>query len=162
MRPSYLSPRLLAGLAAAAAIAALASCGDGGSSTPPKEFQAEANRVCRDLEGQLIRIQRTVPPTADQAEKQAAAVVDVSQQALDNLRQIEPPEDLKETYKRYLDAREKAIGFVEDSRDAAAHNDSRAYVRGKLRLAAGQPTRRQLALELGLSVCSRVSVKAGK
>jgi hypothetical protein len=160
MRTPQLTPRFLAGLAGAAAIAALASCG-GGSSVSPQEFQTQANRVCRDVERQLDRIQVTVPATADQAEKQAGAVVDVSEQGLGNLRKIEPPDDVQSTYDRYLDAREKAIRLIEDARDAAAENDADAYVRAKRRLAAEQPSRRQLALQLNLSACSRPSLPSG-
>ena len=145
------------GLAAVLAAAALAACG-GGDALTPEQFRADANKVCRDLEKNLGRIQRRVPSTADLAEKQASAIVDISQQALGNLRKIEAPEELGDAYTRYLDARERAIGFAEDSRDAAANNDSDGYVRGKRRLAAGQPARREQALRLGLSACSRPSV----
>jgi hypothetical protein len=154
--------RILAGVACAAAIAALGACGGGGDSVSPQQFKAEANKVCREVEDHLDRIQKTMPTSADQAEKQAAAIVDVSDQALGNLRRIDPPEDLKPTYERYLGAREKAIGFIEDARDAAADNDSNAYVRAKRRLAAAQPMRRQLALLLDLNACSRPSVPTGK
>jgi hypothetical protein len=148
----------LALAAGAAAAAAIAGCGGGSESVSPQQFQSEANKVCRDIEGQLDKIQQTMPTSADQAEKQADAIVDVSQQALDNLRRIDPPEDSKPTYERYRNERVQAIGFVEDARDAAAENDSGAYVRAKRRLAAGQPDRRALALRLKLSACSRVSV----
>jgi hypothetical protein len=158
MGSARLRQRVLAAAVGAAAIAAIGGCGGDGGSVSPQQFQSEANKVCRDVEGQLNKIQQTMPSSADQAEKQADAIVDVSQQALDNLRRIDPPEDLKPTYQRYLDEREKAIGFVEDARDAAAENDSDAYARGKRRLAAGQPNRRALALQLKLSACSRVSV----
>jgi hypothetical protein len=144
-------------LAAVMAAGLLASCGDGDSATPD-QFRADANKVCRDLERNLDRIQGRLPQTADQAEEQASAIVDVSQQALDNLRKIDAPEELSEAYDRYLTARERAIGFVEDSRDAAADNDADAYARGKGRLAAGQPERRKEALALGLDACSRPSV----
>lgn len=149
-------------LLAALVVAAIAplACGDGGSSV--QEFRTDANRVCRDAERELDRIQRRIPSTADQAERQAAAIADVAQQALDNLRRIEPPDQLDRTYERYLDAREDAIGFIEDSRAAAAENDADAYERGKRRLAEGQPTRRQLALQLGLSRCSRPSLPSGQ
>lgn len=157
MRSAHSTSWRLLGLAVTAAIAALAGCG-GGSSVSPEEFQSQANKVCRDIERQLDRIQETAPVTADQAEEQAQAAVDVSGQALDNLRQIDPPEDLRSNYDRYLEEREQAIGFIEDAREAAADNDSDAYVRAKRRLAAGQPTRRQLALELDLSACSRPSL----
>lgn len=153
--------RLFAFLAGAAAIAVLVSCGDDGSPSVT-EFRADANRVCRDAERELDRIQSTAPNSASQAEEQARAVADVSQKALDNLRKIEPPEELKASYDRYLAAREEGIGFIEESRDAAADNDIEAYVRGKTRLAEGQPARRQLALELGLGSCSRPSLPSGK
>jgi hypothetical protein len=156
MQIPRLTPRLLAALACAAAIVALVSCG--GDSASPQQFHAEGNRVCRDFERQLDRIQATTPPTANQAEKQAEAIIDLSEQALDNLRKVDPPSDLEPAFQRYLDSREQAIGFVEDARDAAGDNDSNAYVRAKRRLAAEQPTRRQLALQIGLSACSRPSV----
>jgi hypothetical protein len=160
MRSPPLTTGLLAGLAGAATVVALVSCGDG-SSVSTEEFKGQASRVCRDVEQQLDRIQATDPVTADQAEMQAEAVTDVSEQALDNLRKIEPPEDLRATYDRYLDEREKAIGFIEDARDAAGDNDSDAYVQAKRRLAEGQPTRRGLALQLDLSACSRPSLPSG-
>jgi hypothetical protein len=144
-------------LAVVAGAASLGACG-GGDSASPEQFRADANKVCRDLERNLNRIQSRLPRTADQAEKQASAIVDVSQQALDNLRKIEAPDQLSDAYDSYLKARERAIGFAEDSRDAAADNDADAYVRGKRRLAAGQPERRKQALQLGLGACSRPSV----
>jgi organic radical activating enzyme len=158
MGPRSRISRIPAVVGAAAAAAALAGCGGGEPSSSPEDFQAAANRVCRDAEQQLDRVQGTVPKTADQAEEQAAALVDVSQQALDNLRQIHPPDDRKASYERYLRARETGIGFIEQARDAAAHNDAAAYARAKSRLAAGQPVRRQLALQIGLRRCSRPSV----
>ncbi len=144
-------------LAALVAAGLLASCG-GGDSATPDQFRADANKVCRDLERNLDRIQRRLPQTADQAEEQASAIVDVSQQALDNLRKVDAPGELSGTYDRYLKARERAIGFAEDSRDAAADNDADGYARGKRHLAAGQPQRRREALQLGLGACSRLSV----
>ena len=143
--------------AAAALFASVGGCG-GGDSATPDQFRADANKVCRDLERNLDRIQRTVPSTADQAAKQASAIVDVSQQALDNMRKIDAPDELQSAWDQYLNARDRAIGFAEDSRDAAADNDADGYVRGKRRLAAGQPARREMALKLGLEDCSRPSV----
>ena len=163
MRTARPNPRLAAGVACAAAIAALASCGGSGNSgLSSQEFQSEANQVCRDSQQQFDRIQRIQPHTADQTEKQAAALADVSRQALDNLHQIEPPAELKANYSHYLAAREKDLGFIEDGRDAAANKDINAYVRATHRAAAQAPLRRQLALQLGLRFCSRPSVTLGK
>jgi len=164
MRTARPNPRLAAGIACAAAIAALASCGGSSNSgsVSPREFQSEANQVCQDSQQQFDRIQRIQPHTADQTEKQAAALADVAQQALDNLHQIEPPSDLKAVYSRYLAAREKDLGFIQDGRDAAASKDINAYLRATRRAAGQAPVRRQLALQLGLHFCSRPSVTLGK
>ena len=134
----------------------VAACG-GEDSASPEEFRGQATEVCRDIERQLDQIQEILPATAEQAEKQAEAVIDVSDQALGNLRKIDSPEELQGGYDRYLDQREEAIGFVEQARDAANAKDSDAYEGAKRRLAEGQPTRRQMALKLGLSSCSRPS-----
>ena len=152
----------IAGLAGLAAAAALVGCGGGGSTVSGKEYQAAANQVCRDAQSQFDRIVRTSPKTADQAEKQAAALVDVSQQALDNLHSIEPPESLKSAYSRYLDARQRAITDIEKARDAAARNDGAAYARAKRQVAETQPVRRQLAQAAGLRSCSLPTVSLGK
>ena len=164
MRAARPNSHLAAGIVCAAAIAALASCGGSGNSgsISPQEFQSEGNQDCRDSQQQFDRVQRIQPHTADQTEKQAAALADVSRQALDNLHQIEPPADLKAVYSRYLAAREKDLGFIEDGRDAAASKDINAYVRATHRAAAQAPVRRQLALQLGLRFCSRPSVTLGK
>ena len=151
-----MKPRSVAILALSASL--LASACGGGDDVSPEEFRSQANEVCRDIERQLDKIQEVQPVTADQTEEQAEAIIDVSDQALGNLRKIDPPEDLQGGFDRYLEEREKAIEFVEQARDAAADKDSAAYEQAKRRLAAGQPTRRQIALDLGLGSCSRPSV----
>ena len=160
MRALDSTRRLAAGLAGLAAIIALASCGGDGSATL-EEFTAQANQVCRDTQQQFEQIQRRPPKTAQQAEKQAGALVDVSQQAVDNLRTLEAPDELETVYGRYLRAREKTLGYIEDGRDAAARNDPQAYAEAKRKAAAGQATRLQLARRLGLRSCSRPSVTLG-
>jgi hypothetical protein len=163
MRAPRANSGFAAGIAYAAAIAVLASCGGSSNqSVSPQQFRSEANQVCKDSQQQFDRIQETQPRTADQTEKQAAALADVSQQALDHLHQIETPADLKALYNRYLAAREKDLGFIEDGRGAAASKDINAYVRATHRAAAQAPVRRQLALQLGLRLCSRPSVTLGK
>ena len=152
-----MKPRRLTALLVVSVSLLAAGCGDG-SEASPEEFRSQANGVCRDAERQLDKIQETLPVTAEQAEKQAEAVVEVSEQALSNLRKIDAPEELQGTYDRYLAEREKAIGFVEQAGDAANAKDSGSYEQAKRRLAANQPVRRQLALKLGLGSCSRPSL----
>jgi FlaG/FlaF family flagellin (archaellin) len=160
MRSLDLNRRLATGATVIGAAVVLASCGGGGS-TSSADFQSQANQVCRDAQQQFDRIVRTTPRTADQAEKQAAALVDVSNQALDDLHRIKPPDQVKTAYTRYLDSRQKAIGYIEDARAAAADNNGNAYARAKRQVAATQPARRQLALAAGLHACSVPTVSLG-
>jgi hypothetical protein len=161
MRSLDLNPRLAAGVAVIGAALLLVSCGGGGASASSADFQSQANQVCHDAQQQFDRIVRTNPRTADQAEKQAAALVDVSNQALDDLHRIKPPDQVKTAYARYLDSRQKAIGYIDDARAAAADNNGNAYARAKRQVAATQPTRRQLALAAGLHACSVPTVSLG-
>jgi len=155
MRIAERRPRRAAAVAGLIVAAGLTACGGGASSISAQDFQAEANRVCRDAEREINRIQAVQARTAAQAEKQAAALADFSQQALSDLRRIEPPAELKPGYERYLRSRQRAIGLIEDARDAAASSDVGAYARAKTRLAQQQPQRRALALRAGLRDCSR-------
>ncbi len=154
--------RLISPLAAFGSVLALASCGGSSSSESLNQFRHEANQVCQDSQQQFDRIERTQPRTAHETEQQAAALADVSQQALDNLHQVNPPEQLKAIWDRYLSAREKDLGYIQAGKDAAANGDINAYIKATRQAAAQAAFRRQLALQLGLKDCSRPSVSFRK
>jgi hypothetical protein len=135
-------------------------CG-GDSELSRADFIEEADRVCERSSGEFARIQRTGPSTAQQAEEQTQELIDVSEQALDELREIEPPSDLSGGYERYLAARERAIGYLEQGRDAAADADQRAYAAAKRRAARGAAERYQRARDVGLIACARPPVTLG-
>jgi hypothetical protein len=132
--------------------------GCGGDSGSAAGFVTEANRICAQTQREFARIQRRPPRSAEQAVGQAEALADVSSKALDELRSLEPPGDSSQTYDRYLKARETALGYIEDGRDAAADKDVEAYARAKRRAAESQATRLQLARGAGLRRCSTPGV----
>jgi hypothetical protein len=149
-------PRTLCAAALAGVAIALPACGSDEQST--QDFVRSADRICRDNQQEFAQIQRTPPKTADQAEKQAEALIDVADRALDELRSLDPPEESAGAYDRYLEAREQALGYLEEGRDAAAANDPKAYAAAKRRAAERQANRLALARSLGLRDCSRPSV----
>src|SRR3954449_3235099 len=152
----------IAGAASLTVLVATAGfgCGGGGDTTSLSQqgFVARANEICRQAQQEFDQIQRTPVSTPEAAERQVDALIGVSQQALDDLRGIEPPADLLSRYQRYLAARERALGFLEDGRDAAGDRNAEAYLRAKRRVSAEQGTRLQLARAVGLSACSRPSI----
>ena len=157
--PRRAPTRTLCAAALVAVSIAMSACdSDDGSA---EDFAKSADRICRENQREFAEIQRTPPKTADQAEKQAEALIDVSQQALEELSELSPPEESAAAFDRYLEAREKAVGYLEDGRDAAAANDPKAYAAAKRKTAAQQASRLTLARRLGLQDCSRPSVSLG-
>jgi hypothetical protein len=137
-------------------------CGCGGDSELSRDdFVAEADRVCEQTSGEFARVQRVPPTSAKQAEKQVQALIDVERGALEELRNLEPPAGLRSRYERYLESRDRALGFLEDGREAASNNDPQAYNAAKREAAAEQAQRLQLARRVGLRRCSRPSLTLG-
>ena len=137
-------------------------CGCGGDSELSRDdFVAEADRVCEQTSGEFARVQRVPPTSAKQAEKQVQALIDVERGALEELRNLEPPAGLRSRYERYLESRDRALGFLEDGREAASNNDPQAYNAAKREAAAEQAERLQLARRVGLRRCSRPSLTLG-
>lgn len=158
-RPAPTLPSLLA----ACACTAIAGCGDGGEQTALSRsgFLTRADAICRQTQRQFDQIQRTATSTPGQAERQVEALIDVSNQALSSLQSLDAPAPLRPAYERYLSARERAIGYLEDGRDAAAARDPQAYLAAKRKVSSDQATRLQLARTVGLEDCSRPSLTLG-
>jgi hypothetical protein len=147
---------------AACGVAAVFVAGCGGDSELSREdFVAKADRVCEQSSGEFARVQRVPPTSAEQAEKQVQALIDVEREALEELQDLEPPADLRSRYQRYLEARDRALGFLEDGREAASNDDPQAYNAAKRKAAAEQAERLQLARRVGLHRCSRPSLTLG-
>ena len=156
----------IAGLASSLVLGAAVGfgCGGGGGETTSlsgSDFDTRANEVCRQTRAEFDQIQRTTASTPEAAQNQVDALIGVSEQALEDLRQIAPPAELLQGYQQYLAAREQALGFLEDGRDAAGDRDARAYLRAKRRASAEEGTRLNLARAIGLSECARPSLTLG-
>jgi hypothetical protein len=149
--------------AALACGATLSGCGGGGEGTTVDAagFVAAADRVCRQTQREFDQVQSTATTTPEQVERQVEGLIDVAEQALAELRKLDPPEASASAYDRYLDSREEVLGHLEDGRDAAADRDAQAYAEAKRKAAAGAATRLSLAREAGLGDCSRPSVSFG-
>ena len=148
---------------ALAGCGAIAGCGGGDQVTTLSRsgFLARADDICHQTQRQFDQVQRTATSTPAQAERQVEALIEVSRQALSNLQALEPPPSVRASYDRYLASRERAIGFLEDGRDAAAARDAQAYLEAKRKVSSDLATRLQLAREVGLEDCSRPSVTFG-
>jgi hypothetical protein len=146
--------RSVAVLVAAAAVA-LAGCGDDTEDVSAEELISRGDELCREGQQRFEEIQGDTPADAAEALEQTEALVEVADEELDELSRMRPPEELRDAYDRYLDARADALELLERGRDAAEDGDAKAYAEAQTKLAAEQRTRVELAREIGFSACSK-------
>jgi hypothetical protein len=144
--------------------AGLSACGGGGAMTttlPLAQFRARAEAVCHQSQQRFDQIQRAATTTPDEAERQIAALIDVSQQALDELGTLDPRGPLAKTYQRYLHVRDRGTELLQTGKDAASQRDAGVYLKAKRQAAAEQRVRVRLARALGLRDCAISTARTG-
>lgn len=159
-----LRARSVAPLLAVLCLGAAGCGGDDDSSSPsspsseelaPSELVRAADEICRDGVERFAEIQSKTPSSAEEAETQTGDLVEVASMELDELRALNPPEELSAAYDAYVESRATALEQLERGRDAAADRDTEAYVEARDEANAGQPQRLKLAKAVGLKSCSQ-------
>jgi hypothetical protein len=129
-------------------------CGGGDDEVSAAELVQKADEICGKERSSFARIQSHPPPNASVAADQTGELIQVTEDATSQLRDLKPPEELQSPYDRYLEARDRVIDQMKRGRDAAADQDSAAYGAAQAAVARDAPQRRKLAQALGLKVCS--------
>jgi hypothetical protein len=150
-------PRTAALLAAAAALAAvgIAGCGGGSEEVSAEELVQKGDEVCGKVQERFAEIQAAPPASATEGAEQAGELLGVADDAQGELRDLEPPEKLRDRYDAYLDARESVSDELERGKQAAEDQDGEAYGKAQEEAVGGAPERRKLARKLGFRVCSQ-------
>jgi hypothetical protein len=145
----------LISLLVCAAAGGLAACGDDSSEQlSAEELVSQADEICRTGVERFGEIQSKPPGNAVEAENQTSELVDVASEELNDLRELRPPDELKDSYDAYLASRGRALDQLERGRDAAADRDTDAYVAAQAKVTADQANRLKLAQAVGLQDCS--------
>jgi hypothetical protein len=140
---------------------ALAACGGGGKQqVSAAELVQRADAICRQERSGFDRIQAHPPPNASIAADQTGELIQITENANSDLRDLEPPDELRASYDRYLEARERVVDQMKRGKDAAENQASAAYGAAQAAVAGDAPQRRKLAQELGLKVCSSTAAAA--
>jgi hypothetical protein len=143
------------GIALAAAALAVAGCGDGPHDVTAEELVSEGDQICRLGQERFTEIQEDAPANSSEAAEQTDLLIEESEDELNALRDLEPPDELLEPYNRYLEARGRALEFLRRGRDAAEKQDSQAYIEAQDEVAKGAKERQTLAQAVGFQVCSK-------
>lgn len=151
---------LAAVLLAALLFAVAAGCGGGPQQVTATELVQKGDAICRTEQTRFSQIQAQPPANASTAADQTKRLVDAAERAGSELRDLEPPENLRPAYDRYLDARDRAADEIKKGLEAADNQDARAYGTAQSAVARSAPERQKLARSLGFKACSQ-STAAG-
>lgn len=148
------SRRMLAAVSSAIAVAAAAGCGGGAEDVSAEELVTRGDEICLDGAERFAELQADPPANATGATELTEQLIEVSEDVLDGLRDLRPPEEVEPAYTRYLEARGRALEFFRRGRDAAEAQDAQAYTAAQERVATSASERRKLAEAVGFKVCS--------
>jgi hypothetical protein len=147
---------LLAPAASLLAAAALAGCGPFAEDEPDEqEFAPSGDEICREARARFAELQADLPTTEKQTVRFTHRLIVIFEDELAELEALEPPADRRAAFNRYLQARRRAIGYIEDGLAAARGGNALAYADAQARVADEQVERAKLAKQSGLNECSR-------
>jgi hypothetical protein len=144
------------GVAAASVAVAAIGCGGGPEEVDADELVEKGDEICREGQERFEQIQSDAPANANEAVDQTDLLIQESEDELNALRDLEPPDELRESFDRYLEARGRALEYLRRGRDAADAQDSEAYLQAQQGVAKRARERRDLAEAVGFQVCSRL------
>jgi hypothetical protein len=140
---------------AATALLAGAGCGEDAEPVTAAELVSRGDAICAEGRQRFAEVQSEAPPNATAAAAQTAELVQIATDELNELREIRPPEELREPYDRYLEARGRALELLERGQEAAEDQNAEAYGKAQAEAAAAQAERLKLARAVGFKQCSR-------
>ena len=130
-------------------------CGGGSEELSAEELVAEGDEICSEERDRFDEIQSVPLTSASVGAKQANELLAAAESAQDDLRELEPPEEIRDSYDSYLDARDAVSDLLERGREAAEEKDGAAFGTAQEEAAAGAGKREKLASELSFKVCSQ-------
>lgn len=132
-----------------------AGCGEDTEQLSAEELVSRGDEICKQGEERFAEIQQEPPANPTEAREQTEELVEVARDELNELRNLRPPDELREPYDDYLEARGSALELLEQGRDAAEGKDAEGYAEAQAQAAADQPKRSKLAQAVGFEVCSK-------
>jgi ElaB/YqjD/DUF883 family membrane-anchored ribosome-binding protein len=133
----------------------LAGCGDDAEQVTAEELVSRGDEICAEGRKRFDEVQSQSPPNASAAAEQTDQLVELATDELNELRDIRPPDELRERYERYLEARGRALELLEQGQEAAREKDADTYAEAQAEAAGAQPERLKLARAVGFKECSK-------
>ena len=146
---------IAAGFVALAGALLAIGCGDGPEQVSAEELIAKGDEICRLGQERFAEIQGDPPANSSDAVDQTERLIEEFEDELIALRELEPPEELRAPYDRYLEARGRVLEFLRRGRDAADAQDSQGYIEAQAGVVKRAAERQRLAQAVGFQTCSK-------
>jgi hypothetical protein len=152
-------------VAVCAATLTIAGCGGGGGSSSSttstgepltkQDLVAKGDAICKQALGQFQQLQQNPPTTAEGFAALTQKLIDISDNELNQLRDLTPPASLQSSLDAYLKSLEKNIAVLKQGLKAAQQSDATAFAKAQAKTVSTQVERLQLARAVGFKECSR-------
>jgi hypothetical protein len=142
---------------AAAFLALAAGCGGdgggngGGEPLTAAELREQADAICAEYNQRVQDVPE--PEGVDDLPQYIDEVLPIIEEGQDELRELEPPEELEADWDRAMSLNERNISFIREPRDAAEENDEERAQQLFQQLDETETESDQIARDLGLKEC---------
>ena len=137
-------------------LAAVASgCGEDAEVLTPTELVSKGDAICSEAQRRFSEIQGESASNSVEVQEQTEELLDVATDEVNQLRNLRPPDELREAYDSYLRAAGGVVDLLEDGRDAAEDRDGEAFLEAREQANSEQAERVKLARAVGFQVCAQ-------
>lgn len=133
-----------------AALVVLGACSGG---LTKEEYIEQADQICEEADAKTAEIQP--PKTPQELEGFVDQAEEVTAQLLRDLRDLEPPEEGRETIEQMLAKIEEAMGYLPEIEEAARQRNTQELASIAQRLQSAASEANELAQEYGLEKCGQ-------
>ena len=135
-------------------VAVLAGCGGGGGSDrlAADEYRQKADQICRDANAKIAAVE--TPQTAAGVREAAGKVKPIVEDAVADLKKLEPPKELEANVDKWMDQNDRLIDGIEEIKNTKSEQELQSV--GKEYSALNDESN-ATAKQLGLVECAKGS-----
>lgn len=134
-----------------ASLVACAGCGGGGDRLSRGELISQVDAICAQYSAEARTFSQ--PESVEEVEEFAARLRANSEQGLDELRALEPPEDLEDEYDEWVSSGTEGLELLDELGEAGAQGDQDRVQEISEEINRGNEETARRAKEIGFHGC---------
>jgi hypothetical protein len=143
---------IVSGLVSSAALAVAAGCGGSSDRLSREELVSEADAICAQYEDELESLAQ--PENIQDLDRLVENAKPIVESGLEELRGLEPPEDLEDQYDEWISRTEENVDRLDELGEAVADRDEQRIGEVVGEIQQTEEEADELAGEIGLQDCA--------